>query len=326
MSLPQFESVKRTLLLPALLLFFQCNPVNREGSDNWCDQELRAQFTTLSEVATHQNWFKVYEVGDDVYAIAEPYNFQEIISYLILGTEKALLFDTGMGLSSISNVVKELTELPIVVLNSHTHYDHIGGNHEFDQVLAMNHPYTQNRADKGLSHSVVQHEVTTDALCLNHLPGLDTAGYHIKPFAISEYIAGGSTIDIGGRSLEVIAVPGHTPDAIALLDEANGYLWTGDTFYEAPIWLFDLETDLKIYQQSIEKLGALASRLKAVFPAHNTPVASPERLPELVTAFSQVLSGKKKAVNSKDSDHASNDALLFEFEHFSFMIRKDLLK
>lgn len=287
---------------------------------------MRAQFATLKELSTQQDWFKVYEVGRNVYAIAEPYNFQEIISYLIIGKEKALLFDTGMGLSSIATVVKELTDLPVTVLNSHTHYDHMGGNYEFDQVLGMNHPYTQSRADNGMSHAIVQHEVTTEAICLDHLPYLDTANYHIKPFEISAFVEEGSIIDIGGRSLEVIAVPGHTPDAIALLDKANGYLWTGDTFYEAPIWLFDPETDLKVYQQSIAKLGKLAPALNTVFPAHNTPVASPERLTELVEAFDKVLSGEKKAVNSGESDHVSDDALLFEFEHFSFMIRRDLLK
>ncbi len=326
-SLPQFDFVKRTLLLlPCLLLLFQCNPGTHEDSANWCNQPVREQFSTLNEVSTNQTWFKVYEVGKDVYAIAEPYNFQEVISHLIIGTEKALLFDTGMGLSSISDVVKELTALPVTVLNSHTHYDHMGGNYEFDQVLAMNHPYTQNRADNGMPHAVVRHEVSPEALCLNHLPGLDTAGYHIKPFSISQFIQDGSRIVLGNRSLQVIAVPGHTPDAIALLDEANGYLWTGDTFYEAPIWLFDPETDLQVYQQSIAKLGRLAQGLNTVFPAHNTPVASPERLPELVAAFDQVLSGEKEAVNSGDSDHVSDDALLFEFEYFSFMIRKDLLK
>lgn len=322
----ELEPVKKTLLLPALLLVLQCSPPYQSESTLWCDQELRAQFASLKKVSTSQEWFKVYEVGNGVYAIAEPYNFQEIISYLIIGSEKALLFDTGMGLSSIATVVKELTQLPVTVLNSHTHYDHIGGNFEFDRVLAMNMAYTQNRADHGMPHAVVEHEVTTEAICLNHLPDLDTAGYHTKPFKISEFIEDGSIIDMGDRSLQVIAVPGHTPDAIALLDEANGYLWTGDTFYEAPIWLFDPETDLGIYQQSIKKLGALTSGLTTVFPAHNTPVASPERLTELVSAFDQILSGEKTAVNSGESDHVSDDALLFEFRHFSFMIRKDLLK
>ncbi len=287
---------------------------------------MRAQFATLKEVSTSQDWFKVYEVGHGVFAIAEPYNFQEVISYLIIGAEKALLFDTGMGLSSIVSLVEELTDLPVTVLNSHTHYDHMGGNHEFDRVLAMKLPYTQNRADHGMPHATVAHEVTAEAICLNHLTEADTAAYRIKPFEISQFIEDGSLIDLGKRTLRVITVPGHTPDAIALLDEANGYLWTGDTFYEAPIWLFDPETDLNIYRQSIGRLGQLAAKLTSVFPAHNTPVASPNRLTELVAAFDEVLSGRKKPVNSGESDHVSDDALLFEFEHFSFMIRRDLLE
>ena len=120
-------------------------------------------------------------------------------------------------------------------------------------------------------------------------------------------------------------MPGHTPDAIALFDEANGYLWTGDTFYEAPIWLFDQETDLNVYQQSIQKLGNLASEVQQVFPAHNTPLAAPERLTELVQAFDEVLSGKKKPYENGENAYVTSNATLFEFEHFSFMIRKDLL-
>lgn len=308
------------------MLLVQCGPKAAQESHLWCDQELRAQFTTLTERPTSQDWFKVYKVGTGVYAIAEPYNFQEIISYLILGTEKALLFDTGMGLSSIASVVKELTDLPIVVLNSHTHYDHMGGNFEFDNIMAMNTPYTLNRAKNGISHDFVQHEVTTEAICLNHLSGVDTANYHIKPFNISRFIEDGSLINIGDRSLRVITVPGHTPDAIALLDEANAYLWTGDTFYEAPIWLFDDETDLKVYQHSIAKLGRLAGRLNTIFPAHNTPIAAPERLTELVNAFDAVITGKKQALSAEESTHVPENAALFEFKHFSFMIRKDLLK
>lgn len=318
--------MKRSLyLLPALLLLFNCSS-SYEYTENWCDQPFQAQFAKLKAKPTSSDWYKVYEVGKGVYAIAEPYNFQEVISYLILGTEEAVMFDTGMGLSSIASVVKELTDLPITVINSHTHYDHMGGNYEFDKVLSMNTDYTRKRAKNGMNHSLVAHEVTTEAICLDHLPELDTATHHIKPFIITDYLEDGTIIDIGNRQLQVISVPGHTVDAIALLDEANGYLWTGDTFYEAPIWLFDDGTDLAVYQRSIEKLAKLAGSLTTVFPAHNTPVAEPIRLAELTEAFAQVLNGTKKALGNDESAHVSDNAALFEFEHFSFMIRKDLLK
>lgn len=79
-------------------------------------------------------WFEVYKVAPVTFAIYEPHQSEETISYLILGREKALLFDTGMGISDIRKVVEELTKLPVIVLNSHTHNDHVGGNWQFDTI------------------------------------------------------------------------------------------------------------------------------------------------------------------------------------------------
>ena len=90
----------------------------------------------------------------------------------------------------------------------------------------------------------------------------------------------------------MIATPGHTPDAISLLDRANGLLFTGDTYYPAPIWLFRPETDLDAYGRSIRRLAALAPQVKLVLGAHNVPVAKPTVLTELVSSFDVVRAGK----------------------------------
>src|SRR5882762_5898038 len=121
----------RNLIVPCLLLLsislFSCS-AKEVKPGKWCDEPFRKGYENYKEIATQHPWFKVYPLGDSVYAIYEPYNWQQVISYLIIGSEKALLFDTGMGLDSIQSVVKELTSLPITVVNSHTHFDHIGGN------------------------------------------------------------------------------------------------------------------------------------------------------------------------------------------------------
>jgi len=310
--------MKPSLFTLILVLFLSaCQP------ETWCDQPLRPELTALKAVTTNSDWFEVYEVGKGVYAIAEPYNFQEVISYLIIGDERALLFDSGMGMASMSKMVGELTSLPVTVLNSHTHYDHIGGNHEFDNVLAMDTEYTRNRAKNGMDHSIVAHEVTAEAFCQERNPDFDSETYHIKPFEISRFVKHTEEIDLGNRTVQVVAVPGHTIDAIALLDQANGYLWTGDTFYEAPIWLFDEGTDLQAYQESVKLLANLASGLQKVFPAHNSPVSDPEILLDLRDAFNSVMSGDKTPQNNAEDAHTDSDALIFEFEHFSFVIQKD---
>jgi glyoxylase-like metal-dependent hydrolase (beta-lactamase superfamily II) len=314
-------------IIGGFLILDGCRPKIYE-SQSWCLQTLRPALVALPEVPTQRPWFKVYRVAEGVYAIAEPYNFQEVISYLIVGSGKALLFDTGMGLDSISKVVKELTSLPITVINSHTHYDHIGGNREFETILAVDTPYTNKFSTEGWSHEIVKHEVAEDALCLQKLPKADTAGYSVNPYhdMISRFVKPGEIIDLGNKRIEILAAPGHTPDGLALLDREAGHLWTGDTFYEATIWLFFDGTDLDAYEKSIAGLASLAPNLKKVFPAHNTPIADPQRLIELKDAFAQIRSGKKKGVEQKDSQHPEDvKALIFEFDRFSFLIRKDYL-
>jgi len=309
------------LVLPlTVACFYGCTKKTKpvQTSSSWCDKELRPQLKNLTEIKTKRKWFRVHNVGDDVYAIAEPYNYQEVISYLVLGKEKALLFDTGMGLDSISIVVKGLTALPVIVLNSHTHYDHVGSNHEFDEIFAMNTGYTKANAAKGYGHELVKKEVAPDAFCLRRLPNTDTANYKIRPFKISKFIIDQFIIDLGGRKIKVTSTPGHTPDAIALLDEQNGYLWTGDTFYEGPIFLFSTETDLNAYQKSIRKLALMAAKLKKVFPAHNLPIADPRLLIEANSAFMEIKNGAIKG-------EMDEKTVLFKFEKFSFLIEKDLL-
>ena len=180
-SLSYFGMMRLILILSTIsILFFNCKTEKNINAElSWCEQEIRPQFEQHSEISTSSSWFKVYKVGHDVFAIAEPYNYQEVISYLILGKEKALLFDTGMGLDSMSVVVKEITNLPVMVVNSHTHYDHIGSNYEFDNILAMDIAYTHKWAEQGWSHAQVAHEVEPEAFCNIHLEHRDVSNYHI---------------------------------------------------------------------------------------------------------------------------------------------------
>ena len=102
-------------------------------------------------------------------------------------------------------------------------------------------------------------------------------------------------------------IPGHTPDAVALLDRDAGFLWSGDSFYEGPIWLFAPETDLEAYRESVARLAELAGGLNAVFPAHNTPRADPRLLVDLKAELDLVLAGKVEP-------DAVGDGAVFRFQ------------
>lgn len=256
----------------------------------WCRALPRPEYKSLERIAVSDPWFEVYQAAPAVLAIYEPHQSEETISYLIMGKKRAVLFDTGMGISDIKKVTAELTKLPIIVLNSHTHNDHVGGNWEFETIYAMDTDFTRRNA-RG-SREDAQAEIAPGQICGELPKGFDAKAYATRPWKITKYIHDGERIELGGRTLEVITTPGHTPDAIALFDRRNGLLFTGDTYYPAPIWLFRPETDLNAYENSIKRLADLASQVKTVLGQHNVPVAPPSVLPQLVRAFEAVRAGK----------------------------------
>ena len=112
----------------------------------------------------------------------------------------------------------------------------------------------------------------------------------------------------------MISVPGHTPDSIALVDKENGLLFTGDTFYAGPIYLYRPETDLDAYVASVQRLAAMAPHVELLLPAHNVPVGDPAVLPKVVNAVQKVRRGEVKPV-AKDGKHE------YVFDGFSFLMR-----
>jgi len=282
--------VRRLPLIVPVCLILSAFCTAQNSIPEWCRALPRPEYKSLKRVTISDPWFEVYEPADGVFAIYEPHQSEETIGYLITGRKRAILFDSGMGISDIKKVTAELTKLPILVLNSHTHDDHVGGNWEFDTIYSMNTHFTRQNA-RG-SREDAQAEIAPGEICGTLPAGFDAKAYQTHPWKITHYVHDGETIDLGGRSIEVIATPGHTPDAISLFDRANGLLFTGDTYYPAPIWLFRPETDLDAYGRSIRRLAALAPKVKLVLGAHNVPVAKPNVLTELVSAFDAVRVGR----------------------------------
>jgi glyoxylase-like metal-dependent hydrolase (beta-lactamase superfamily II) len=278
----------------------------------WCKNLPRPAYSKLERISVTDAWFEVYRIRPGIFAIYEPHQLEEVISYLVVGRDKALLFDTGMGIGNIGAVVAGLTKLPVSVVNSHTHNDHVGDNWRFSDVYGMDTDFTRVNA-RG-SKEDAQAELAPDEICGALPAGFDAKAYSTKPFHITHWLHEGDKIELGERTLKVIGTPGHTPDSIALLDEKNGLLFTGDTFYAGPIYLYRPETDRDAYLASVKKLAAMAPHLQLLLPAHNVPVADPGNLPKVVTAMQQVRRGEVKPV-ARDGKHE------YIFDGFSFLMR-----
>ncbi|MEQ8363296.1 MAG: MBL fold metallo-hydrolase [Cyclobacteriaceae bacterium] len=308
--------IKNTLIFLLLIILLGACKSKSTSEPRWCDQLPREGNAQFQKSNYSNYWFEVYQVQDSIYAIYEPYQWQEVISYLIIGNEFALLFDTGNGIGNIKEVVNEITSLPIRVLNSHSHYDHVGGNFAFDFIYGMDTEFTRMRK-QGLPHERVAEEVSSQALCKALPEGVVADDHVIRPYKINEYVTEGFAIDLGNRLVEVISIPGHTPDAIGLWDKENGLLWTGDTFYQGAIWLFAKETNLEDYKSSIKRLAEISKSLKYLLPAHNIPQVDPSLLVELDEALFQIEEENVKGIDSTDG------RIHYTFDHFTILMNKD---
>jgi glyoxylase-like metal-dependent hydrolase (beta-lactamase superfamily II) len=284
---------------------------------DWCKSLPRPEYKTLERVLPSEPWFEVYKVAPDTLAIYEPHQSEETIAYLISGPKQSVLFDTGMGIGNLKALVNKLTAKPIVVLNSHTHNDHIGDNWQFPYVFGMDTAFTKANTKAALEDA--QAEIAPGEICGATPKGFDPKTYETKAWHVSIPIHDGFKINLGfgKRTLEIIATPGHTPDSICLLDRENGLLFTGDTYYPGPIWLYRPETDLDAYVASVKKIAALAPDLKMVLGAHNFPVAQPSVLPKLVEAIEAVRAGKG------ETKPAGDGKVLRTYDGFSFLMKAD---
>lgn len=284
------------------------------GTDNWWDALPRPEWSEFEKVDQDVDWFEVYRVSDGIFAIYEPGQFEEVISFLIVGEELALLFDTGLGIGDMRRVIDQLTSLPVIVLNSHTHYDHIGSNYQFKTIYALDTDYTKARAQGSSTEDVA--EFLSEGWVWKPLPpGFDASAYRSQPFAISRIVGEGDRIELGGRSLEILETPGHAPDSICLIDRENRLLFTGDTFYLAPLYTHIPGSNFDDYVQSATRLAGLADSIDSALTSHNVPVVDGRYMTALGAAFEDIRSGRATNYTETDGNYE------YQFDGFSVIVR-----
>jgi glyoxylase-like metal-dependent hydrolase (beta-lactamase superfamily II) len=219
--------------------------------------------------------------------------------WYLRGRERDLLVDAGNGVAALAPVVARLARggrRDIVCLATHAHIDHIGGFHEFerrllhsaeenaaksigDQIPLATASWSQKLKDQLAESGFLLPPFLVDAA---PSPGWDPAAHRITPAAPTHFVQGGDVIDLGGRTLSVIDLPGHTPGSIGLLDDEERALLSGDAVYDGELIDTLPESDVATYVRTMERLRTLD--VEVVYPGHGRPF-SRERLRELAEGY-----------------------------------------
>lgn len=172
----------------------------------------------------------------------------ECCIWLIEGRDKALLVDTGLGLGDLRAEVRALTDKPLIPVNTHGHGDHSGGNYGFDRVYL--HPAARPDAEAAL-------EMTEMFASRSELEAIRRRMAE-RPTEL-RFLSQGDVFDLGGRRLEVLEIPGHTPGDIALYDREAGLLFSGDSMVHSMDVLLVVPQTVSVsrYTESLRKLAAL---------------------------------------------------------------------
>lgn len=278
----------------------------------WPDVLPRAGIRRLERLESLSPWFQIYKVSDSIFAVLEPSHTEEAISYLILGSERALLLDTGMGIANLQAEVERLTDLPAVVVASHGHYDHIGDNHRFDEVWAFDSDMDVARIEQGKTRAACA-QYLEPGLYLELPAGFDPAAYEIRPSRVTRRLQHLEVIDLGGRTLTVHHTPGHTQGSICLLDSRDNLLFTGDTFYPGMMFAHFEDSDFAAYQKSIHYLIGLLPRVNHLCPSHNEAFVDKTALVNVKAAFEQI-------VNAAAPFETEGSVRVYRFDGFGLMV------
>lgn len=238
-----------------------------------------------------KNWFTIEKIDGDTFAISEYKHWEEAHSYLLLGREGAVLIDTGLGVSAIRDVVDGLTDLPVEVLTTHVHWDHIGGHVAFAEFAVH-----EREVDWINGHFPLPREAVLRSLSCRPCPfpqEFSLEDYRIFQGAPSIVLRDGDEICLGGRSLKVLHTPGHSPGHCCFYEPARGYLFAGDLLYCGPLDAFYPTTDPAQFWSSIRRVCKLP--LSRILPGHHS-LEVPRNLPCQVDAAFQKINeaGKLK--------------------------------
>ena len=203
----------------------------------------------------------IIQINDNTWRIED----NGVRFFLLAGDQKALLIDSGMNTPNAKQIAESITELPVMLLNTHADPDHISGNGSFE--YAYMHPDEEENfkafGGLGVLQPVHDHDI----------------------------------IDLGKRPLKIIFIPGHTPGSIAVLDINNRVLISGDSIQDGNIFMFGKFRNMPLYIESLKKLSMDTDAFDTIYPSHGSFPVCPDLIASLIEGAEQIINGEAKGKN-----------------------------
>ncbi|MFK4810930.1 MBL fold metallo-hydrolase [Devosia sp. ZW T5_3] len=246
-------------------------------------------------VADH--WFECSKLDDDITLIWEPHvpALLRCNIWHVRGRDRDLIIDTGLGISSLRTFARDILDKPVTAVATHTHIDHIGGHHEFDECLV--HRLEADGLCKCTGDFTLAAQGFTPmnmgSLSIPPIPGYDMSGsiitaipsadFDIESFCIRPSkkvvpVEDGDVVDLGDRAFRILHLPGHSPGSIGLFEERTQTLFSGDALYDGPLISNLHHSDVAAYRRTLQRLLTIPAR--TVHAGHD-PSFDRERLVSL---------------------------------------------
>lgn len=223
---------------------------------------------------------EIIKINDDTWRIEDGH----VRFYLFCGTKKAALIDTGMNVPDAKAIAEGLTDLPLILINTHADPDHISGNGAFDRFYMSPAEDENFRAHGG------------------------TGEY--------DPLKEGDVIDLGDRPLRIIDIPGHTPGSIAIIDVNNRILISGDSVQDGNIFMFGPMRNIEKYITSMEHLQEFAGEFDDIYAMHGTFPVKGDLIAKLTEGAKLIRDGK---VEGNPVDIFGNNVALYKFSYAGFL-------
>ena len=218
-----------------------------------------------------KDWFTLDQIDPDTSILSEYRHWEETHSYLLLGRDRALLLDTGLGVGDLRREVEALTDRPVTVALTHVHWDHIGGCGQFAA------PAVHAAEADWLRHFPLPEAAVRRQLCAKaplFPAGFSPENHRVFSGEPGRVLRDGDIIDLGGRQVQVLHTPGHSPGHCCYYEAVRGRLYAGDLLYRGCLDAFYPTTSPEDFLSSLERIAALP--LREILPGHHALNCPPD--------------------------------------------------